>query len=134
MYTLFSRLARNERHKSKVKESTSGVPFGRASYSSEWIFHAPGAKLWHNATELRTLSVIYPWCGLTLTKTTDNLSKICPIKLTDFCLFVYHRSYTILQGSLISPMAFTSCHDQGLDLLPPDGRASALTTQPIRLK
>ena len=30
-------------------------------------------------------------------------------------------------------MAFTNCHDRGLNLLPPDERAIALPTQPIRL-
>ena len=30
-------------------------------------------------------------------------------------------------------MAFTSCHDRGSNRLPPDGRASTLTTQPLRL-
>ena len=29
-------------------------------------------------------------------------------------------------------MAFTNCCDQGSDLLPPDGRASTLTTQSIQ--
>ena len=30
-------------------------------------------------------------------------------------------------------MAFTSCHDRGSNRLPPDGRASTLATQPLRL-
>ena len=30
-------------------------------------------------------------------------------------------------------MAFTSCHDRGSNQLPPDGRASTLTAQPLRL-
>ena len=38
-----------------------------------------------------------------------------------------------LTRAAFSPMAFTSCQDRGLKLLPPDGRASTLTTQPIRL-
>ena len=92
-----------------------------------------GARLWHYAAELRTLSVTYPLCGSALTDTTDNPSEVCPLKLTDFCLFLYHRSYTILQGPFIPPMAFTSCHDRGLNRLPPDGRASTLTTQPLQL-
>ena len=58
---------------------------------------------------------------------------MCPLKLTDFCPYMYKQSYIILQGPLIPPMAFTSCHVLGSNLLPPDGRASALTTQPIRL-
>ena len=46
-----------------------------------------GARLLHYATELRTLSVTYPLCGSVLTDTTDNPSEMCPLKLTDFCLF-----------------------------------------------
>ena len=92
-----------------------------------------GARLWHYASEHRTLSVIYPLCGSALTDTTDNPSDMCPLKLTGFCLFLYHRSYTILQGPLIPALAFTSCHDRGLNWQTPDGRASTLTTQPLQL-
>ena len=42
----------------------------------------------------------------------------------------YHPS---LQGPLIPPMAFTSCHDRGSNRLPPDGRASTLNTKPPQL-
>ena len=66
------------------------MPFGGADHLSDQIFHAPGAKLWHYAAELRTLSVTNTLCGLAFTNTTDNLSEMCPLKLTDFCLFVYH--------------------------------------------
>ena len=79
------------------------------------------------------LSQLHILCGSALTDTTDNPSEMCPLKLTDFCLFLYHWSYTILQEPFIPPMAFTSCHDRGLNRLPPDGRASTLTTQPLRL-
>ena len=50
-----------------------------------------GAKPWHYAAELRTLSVTdtYPFCGSALTDTTDILSEMCPVKLTVFCLFLY---------------------------------------------
>ena len=34
----------------------------------------------------------------------------------------------MLQGPHIPPMPFTSCHDQGSSLLPPDERAGTLTT------
>ena len=71
------------------------------------------AKLWHYATELRTLSVTYPLISSALTNTTDNPSEMWPQKLLNFCLFLYNQSYTILQGPLIPPMAFTSCNDQG---------------------
>ena len=66
------------------------VPFGGASHISDQIFHAPGAKLWHYAVELHTLSVTYPLCGLALTNTTYNLFEMCPLKLTYFCLFLYN--------------------------------------------
>ena len=46
-----------------------------------------GARLWHYAIELRTLSVTYPLCGSALTDTTDNPSDMWPLKLTNFCLF-----------------------------------------------
>ena len=92
-----------------------------------------GASLWHYAAELCTLSVTYPLGGSALTDTTDNPSEMCQLKVTDFCLFLHHQSYTILQGPFIPPMAFTSCHDPGFNRLPPDGRASTLTTQPLRL-
>ena len=93
----------------------------------------PKARLWRHATELRTLSVAYPLCGSALTNTKDNPSEKWPLKLTDFCLLLYHQLYSILQWLLIPPMAFTSCQDRGSNRLPPDGRASTLTTQPLRL-
>ena len=68
------------------------VPFGGASHISDQIFHAPGAKLWHYAVQLRTLSVAYPLCCSALTNTTDNPSETRPLKLTDFCLFLYNLS------------------------------------------
>ena len=103
----------------KVKEKCLwGSLFG---FLSDQIFHAPGAKLWHYAAELRTLSVTFPLCGLAVTNTADNLSEMCQLKLRDFCLFLCHQSYMILQGQLIHTMAFTSCHDRGSNLLPPDG-------------
>ena len=76
-----------------------------------------GARLWHYAAELRTLSVTYPLYGLAPTNVKDNPSEICPLKLTDFCLFLYHQSYTILQGPFIPPMDFPSCQDRGSNLL-----------------
>ena len=74
----------------KVKVKYLRGAFGGAGHLREQIFHAPGAKLWHYAAELLTLSVTYPLCGLDLTNTTDNPSEMCPLKLTDFCLFLYH--------------------------------------------
>ena len=46
-----------------------------------------GARLWHYAAELRTLSVPYPLCGSALPDTTDSLSEMCPLKLTAKCMF-----------------------------------------------
>ena len=107
----------------------------RRSYSplADQIFHAPGAKPWHYAADLHTLSVLYPLCGSALTDTTNNPSEMCPPRLTDFCLFLYHQLYTILKGLHIPTIAFTSCKDWGSNLLPKDGRAGTLTTQPSQL-
>ena len=58
------------------------MPFGGAGHLSVQIFHAPDAKLWHYAAELRTLSATYPLCGLALTNTTDNPSEMCLLKLS----------------------------------------------------
>ena len=68
--------------------------FGGAGHLGDQIFHAPGAKFWHYAAELHTISVTYPLCGSAL-----NLPEMCPLKLTDFCLFLYHQSYTILPAT-----------------------------------
>ena len=46
-----------------------------------------------------------------------------------FCTIIHTQSYNWLY---IPPMAFTSCQDWGSNQLPPDGRASTLTTQPIQ--
>ena len=89
-----------EENIAKVKVKYLRVPFSRAGHLSDHIFHAPGAKLWHYVAELCTLSPIYPLCGSALTNTTDNQSKMCPLKLTYFCLFLYHQSYTTYKGHL----------------------------------
>ena len=116
-----------------AKEVSPGAFWWSCGHLGDQIFHTPGAKPWHYAAELSTLSVEYPLCGSTLTHTTDNLFEMCPPKLTDLCLFLYHQSYTILQGPLILPVAFTSCRNLGLNRLPPDRRASTLTTQALQL-
>ena len=41
----------------KVKVKYLRGAFGGAGHLSDQIFHAPGAKLWHYAAKLRTLSV-----------------------------------------------------------------------------
>ena len=66
------------------------MPFGGVTSFSMPL----GARLWHYAAELHTLSVTYPLCGLALTNTTDNPSEMCPLKLTDFCLFLYTIDHT----------------------------------------
>ena len=111
--------------------STSGVPFWR-SQSLMWPdFPCP----WSQALALCRLSPHFlsyiSLCSLTLTNNTDNFSEMCmwPLKFTYFCLFLYHWSYTILKGLLIPPMALSSCHDRGSNLLPPDKRFCTLTTQ-----
>ena len=50
-----------------------------------------------------------------------------------FACFCTIDSYTILQGPLIPPMAFTICHDWGLNRLPLDWRPSTITTKPTQL-
>ena len=77
------------------------MPLGGTGHLGDHIFMPLGARLWHYAAELRNLSVTYPLCGSALTDTMNNPSEMCPLKLTDFGLFLYHRSYTILQGPLI---------------------------------
>ena len=119
--------------KGRGKVPPGFIIFGGAGHLIDQIFHAPGAKLWHYAAELCTFSVTYPLCGSTLTNTTDNQPEMCPLKLTDFCLFLYHWSYTIFQGPLIPPHDFHKLSWQGSNLLPPNGRAITLTTQQIRL-
>ena len=69
-----------------------GCLFGGAGFLSDQTFLAPEAKLGHYAAELRTLSVTNHLCGLALTNTTDNPSEMCPLKLTEFCLLLYHQS------------------------------------------
>ena len=41
-----------------------------------------GAKPWHYAAELCTPSVTYPLCSSAFADTMDNLSEMCPLKLT----------------------------------------------------
>ena len=65
------------------------MPFGKAGHLKTQICHDLGAKLWHYAAELHTLSDTYPLCGLALTNTMDDQSEMCPLTLADFCLFHY---------------------------------------------
>ena len=62
-----------------------------------------GARLWHYAAELHTLSVTYPLCGSALTNTTDNPSEMCPLKLTDFCLFCTIDHTQFYKGRFLPP-------------------------------
>ena len=66
------------------------MPFGGAGHLADQIFHAPEAKSWHFAAELCTLSGTDSLRDSVPTDLSDNLSEICPLKLTDFCLFLYH--------------------------------------------
>ena len=63
--------------KDKKDKVPPGCPFGGAGHLNDHIFHAPGAKLWHYAVELCTLSFTYPLCGLTLT-TPEIICLGCP--------------------------------------------------------
>ena len=49
-----------------------------------------------------------------------------------FSLFSFNESHIIMQGLHPPSMAFTGCHSQGSNLLPPDMRASTVTIQPIQ--
>ena len=46
------------------------MPFGGVGHLGDQIFHSTGAKPWHHAAELRTLSITYPSCDSALTDTT----------------------------------------------------------------
>ena len=59
---------------------------------------------------------------------SENFLLTINTKLSDILSF-----YTILQGPDIPPMAVTSCHDRGLNLLSKEERAGTLNTPPIRL-
>ena len=98
------------------------MPFGGAGHSCDHIFHAPGAKPWHYATDLHIFSLF----SSVVIDSSDNLSEKGPINFTD------HQSFTILQGLYIPPM-FAHCCDSGLNLQPPGERAGSLTTQQIKL-
>ena len=78
--------------------------FCKAGHLDDQTSHAPLAKLWLYATELDTLSVVYPWCGSALTDTTGNLSDMGPLKLKKLSLVLYHQSYTLLKGLHIPPL------------------------------
>ena len=83
-----------------------GTFFGGAGHLGDQIFHAPGARLWHYAAELHTLSGPYPLCGSALTNTTDNPFEMCPLKLTDFCLFFVPSMIHNLTRAAYSPNGF----------------------------
>ena len=95
------------------------MPFcGGASRSDDQIFHGP---------ELHNLSVTYP---LGLTDTTYNLSEKFPNKLTadihshpEIMPIMYHEPDKILEGMHIPIMAFTSCHNWGLNRTQPSNES-----------
>ena len=88
------------------------MPFGRAGHLGDQSFHAPSSQVfWHYAAELHTLSVTYPLCGSALTDTTDNPPEMCPLKLTDFCLFLYQTvqaSCWSVEGSKMRTFFFSA--------------------------
>ena len=66
------------------------MPFGGAGYLSDELSHVHGAKFWHDAADLCTLSVTYLLWGLALTNTTmENPSEMSAQELTDFVLPVF---------------------------------------------
>ena len=67
--------------------------FHTSTFSS--LFQTFNARFFaYYATELPTLSVTYPLCGSAVTDTKDNPSEMFPLKLTDFCLFLYTIDHT----------------------------------------
>ena len=98
------------------------MPFGGAGHLSDQIFHAPGAKLWHYATELCTLSVTYPLYGLALTNTTHNPSEMCHLQPVFVNTINHTQSYKC--------RLFTQWFSQDVKTgrASTDGRASTLAT------
>ena len=86
-------------------------------------------SFWHYAAEIRTTLH-----GSVLINTMDNLSEMCPLTLTNFCLFctINHTQY--YKGRLfpqwLSQVVITGAQTCYPQMGEP---ASALTTQPIRL-
>ena len=83
--------------KKKKKRGKGKVPLGSLlaePVTSVTSFSKPlGARLWHYAAELHSLSVTYPWCGSALTNTTDNL----PSKtFACFCTIHHTQPYKTL--------------------------------------
>ena len=103
--------------KVKTVKGKSGVPFCGAVHLGDQIFHALRVKLF--STMPLSHQVYSVWDVPTKTY------KLLPS--------LYLWSYTLLQGLLIPPMAFTISCGQCSNWLPLDGRASTITTQPIRL-
>ena len=72
------------------------MSFGRAGHLDDQIFHVPGTKPWHYASELRTLSVTCSLCCSALTDTTYNLFEICYSNFQTFaylCTISHAQSY-----------------------------------------
>ena len=107
------------------------VPFGEAGHLGAQIFHAPGAKLWHYATELHILSQLHILCVVQLLLTPSQV--IC-LRCTKVNLHASSCFVPLIIQNLTrathSPNGFKSCHDWGSNLLPTD--EITLTTQPIR--
>ena len=93
--------------KAKVKAKYLwGVFQQNLSLTGDQIFHAPGAKLWHCAAELPTISATYPLCASALTDTRDNPSKMCALKLTLLPVFVPSFIIDNLTRAAYSPNGF----------------------------
>ena len=75
----------------------AGCFFGGADHLADQIFHGPGAKTWHYAAELRTLSVTYLFCVSQLLLTPSRITCLRSVKenLTEM-------GKNILQGKLLS--------------------------------
>ena len=109
-----------------------GVPPG---HLSDQIFHALQSQAFDIMPLCSVLSQLHILCVAWLLPTPRIFSlKYSYKNLLTFTYFgTIDHTQSYVQRPLIPPMAFTSCHDQGSNRLHQDGRASTLTTQPIRL-
>ena len=82
-----------------------------------------------------TLSQIHSLCVVQLLPIPWIIRDYVPTKAYRFLpVFVPSIIHKLVQGPIIvPPMAFTSFHDWDSNLLPPEGRASTLTTESLRL-
>ena len=116
---------------SQVGKNEGKVPpeclFGRTGHH---IFHAPGDKFWRYMPLSSAHFQLDIFCVAQLVPTPDEMY---PLKLKDVCLFFVPSIIHNLTRAAYSPNGFHKLSRPGLKPATPDGRASTLTTQQIRL-